>query len=193
MRVTIPENCKNINVLFSGGVDSSLLLFLLMQERLETKNPVPIMCYNMWVGYQGNVSFGKAYIKVSEWISNYFNENIPVQVIPKVYIRDAVSNILLINPGYVYTGCNLVLDNKFTPSVYLSGDTPPVRGPALNEFHLRPFIDIPKDVIIQEYKRLDILELLKITVSCGVSDIPCGGCYFCMERQWGIKEVGIVI
>lgn len=194
MKITIPEDCKKIIVLFSGGVDSSLLLFLLMQERQRTGRMLPIKCYTMWLeGYQGNPTLGTAYINVLRWISDYFHEDIPIQTIPKFYIREAVSNILLIDAGYVYTGCNFVLHNEFTPSVYIRGDTPPVRGPAFNEFHLRPFIDLPKDVIIQEYKKLDILDLLKITVSCGISDTPCGGCYFCLEREWGIEKAGIVI
>lgn len=193
MKITIPDDCEHISVLFSGGVDSTLLLFLLMQERNLTPKNIPIKCYKMKTGRPQSGLSGTTHLKVLKWITEYFKEEIPIQTISSVYIRDSVANILLLDSGYVYSGCNLVLHNEFTPTVYVPGDTPPVRGPALNEFHLRPFIELPKDVIIKEYEQLGILELLKLTVSCAVADIPCGGCYFCLEREWGIKKAGIPI
>jgi hypothetical protein len=187
MRVTIPEDCKNINVLLSGGVDSTLLLFLLMKERRLTNNFVPIKCFVM-------NSPTTAYKHVLNWVSLYFEEEIPFQRMTRRFIRQAVENILLISPdGYVFTGCNVVVTDEFVPTVYLQGDTPPKRGPEYSERHLRPFIDVTKDVLIKEYETHGILDLFKLTVSCGVSDVPCGGCYFCMERQWGVEKAGIVL
>jgi tRNA(Ile)-lysidine synthase TilS/MesJ len=172
--------------LLSGGVDSTLLLFLLMKQRAITEIKIPIKCFIM-------SSPTTAHTKVISWISSYFNEEIPYQIMPKYFIREAVKNILSIEPGYVYSGCNLVLENEFTPTRYLRGDTPPVRGDAYSEHHIRPFIDIAKDELIKEYENLGILDLLKITVSCGISDDPCGECYFCLERQWGINKSGILL
>lgn len=186
MRIPIPEDCKNINILLSGGVDSTLLLFLLMKERQITNVQTPIKCFAM-------KSPTTAHTNVVSWISSYFNEEIPCQLMPKYFIRDAVKNILAIESGYVYSGCNLVLENEFTPTRYLVGDTPPIRGDVYNEFHLRPFIDIGKDELTREYENQGIIDLFKITVSCGVSDDPCGECYFCLERQWGIDKSGILL
>lgn len=186
MKIPIPDGCEKINVLMSGGVDSTLLLFLLMKERHLTKRFVPVKCFAMQ-------PFNDAYKNTIQWISQYFQEEIQHQIIPKFFIRDAVSNILLIDPGHVYSGCNLVLENEFTPTVYLRGDTPPIRGPAHSELHVRPFIDLGKDVLTKEYENQGIIDLFKLTVSCGVPDGPCHGCYFCLERQWGIDKSGILL
>jgi hypothetical protein len=135
-----------------------------------------------------------AHQKVLKWLSLYFNEKIPFQTMPKYFIRRAVENILSISPdGYVFTGCNLVITDEFTPTRYLDGDTPPVRGPEYSDRHLRPFINFSKDILIKEYEYRNILDLFKLTVSCGISDIPCEECYFCMERQWGLKTAGVII
>lgn len=108
-----------------------------------------------------------------------------------MYIRDAVERILSVYPGVVMTGCNKVVTH-FTPTVYIPGDTPPVRGPALNEYHLRPFIDIDKVEILQMYVQENILDLLKLTRSCGRPGLDrCGGCYFCMEREWATSMLNI--
>lgn len=73
-----------------------------------------------------------------------------------------------------------------------------------------PFINITKDWIIQQYFNLNLLDLLNITRSCegdnelypevfqGLdyrSYIPgqkvpeCGKCFWCLEKQWGVKNV----
>ena len=45
MKIHIPEDCTQINVLVSGGADSALLLYLLVLEN-RTRN-LPIVCYGM--------------------------------------------------------------------------------------------------------------------------------------------------
>ena len=108
-------------------------------------------------------------------------------------LRNAAELILSVYPGVIFTGCNKVVTH-FTPTVYIPGDTPPVRGPALNEHHLRPFIEMDKIDILKLYLEENILDLLSMTRSCGVPGpgaSRCGGCYFCMERSWAATELNI--
>lgn len=188
--ITIPNECNKINILASGGVDSTILLFLLLKQ---TNGTIPIKVFTFEASNLVMTSITvETTKKVLQWLENYFGIKIPMQIIKKrMWIRRAVEDILLIEGGCVYTGCNKVLHNEFTPTVYIENDTPPVRGEPFNEFHIRPFINVDKKEIIQLYMDYNILDLLRITKSCGKGTTSCKGCYFCMERQWAVEQLGI--
>ena len=173
----------HLSVMCSGGMDSSLIALYLALKVPERK-PAAVSF--------GNVKTKEPIERIFEWIRErtgyqyriiYFRE--------KNFIRPTVEKILGVRPGYVFTGCNLVIPDQFHPTVYIPGDTPPVRGPALNAFHLRPFIEWTKKDIVSMYRHLDAMDLIPLTRSCGESfnhwsDV-CGGCYFCLERAWGLS------
>lgn len=186
MNILIPDNCENINILVSGGVDSTLLTYLVLQQYDK-----PVICHFI----NNNED---AFKQIVEPLGNYFKakfgERYTVRMLKQqqMFIREAVELILSVYPGVVLTGCNKVVTH-FTPTVYIRGDTPPVRGPALNEFHLRPFIDMDKVEIVKIYLEENILDLLKLTRSCGLPGVDrCNGCYFCMERAWAVSVLNIV-
>jgi 7-cyano-7-deazaguanine synthase in queuosine biosynthesis len=190
MKIHIPEDCTQINVLVSGGVDSTILLFLLLQENAG-RVPVKTFTFAPRNNLLGDVSLNTV-AKILPWLEARFQTNIPHMIIKRTsYIRRAVEDISLIEDGYVYTGCNKVMYDEFTPTIYIPNDTPPVRGDAFGVVHLRPFINRDKIEIMHEFVMHDIIELLHLTKSCGISEVPCRGCYFCMERQWAAAYLGI--
>ncbi len=130
--------------------------------------------------------------RIIEKIAEYTGYQYPVTAFKeKTFIRPTVEKILGVRGGVVYTGCNKVVTEHFTPIVYIPNDTPPVRGPALNQFHIRPFIDWDKIQILSVYQDRDILDLLYMTRSCGAASGICDGCYFCMERAWAAQSLDI--
>ena len=188
MKIHIPEDCTQINVLVSGGADSALLLYLLVLEN-RTRN-LPIVCYGM--GKRKNLFHIE---NVVQWISDNLHVQCRVQITEKFFfIRKFVESILLISESnsYVFSACNKVVENQFTPTRYIAGDTPPVRGPAFNEMHVRPFIDMDKIEVSELYKHHHLQDLFLKTHSCG-TDIHdhCGECYFCLERAWGVDNSGL--
>jgi len=190
MNIEIPEDCKIAHLLFSGGADSTLLLYLLAKEQIQRKNFV-VKCYSMNMGKK-TLKYTRCKNIITE-IENLFDINIYHYATPRNYlIRDFVGHILAVEDGYVFTGCNKVLD-FLEPINHIENDTPPVRGPALNDKHLRPFIDMDKSLIIRAYAELNIEHLLDKSYSCGFSHVePCGACYFCLEKEWGsINSINI--
>lgn len=189
MSLHIPEDCNKIHLLFSGGADSTILLYLLLLE--QQKNPkLEIKCYGLNIVKNGVVfSRSMAILNVME---NRFNNKIPFHTLNKKYIlRNFVELILSVDSGYVFSGCNKVLD-FLKPTIYIPGDTPPFRGEPFNKFHIRPFIEMDKAEILSYYVKHDILDILDMTYSCGANlKIPCDNCYFCLEREWGLKTCGI--
>lgn len=188
MKITVPDECSHINILFSGGADSALLAYLLIKQ-----NPnMPITLHNM----KHRVDFQSSYVKkCHEWLEQRFDKKITLNWWKKVYIRQAVEMILIYFPGYVYSGCNKVPENVFTPTILIPNDTPPVRGTEYNEFHKRPFINILKTELYKIYKEENILDLFDLSFSCGAPKkdenemmVACGGCFFCMERNWAMQN-----
>lgn len=185
MQLEIPPNCEKIHVLFSGGMDSSILLYKL--AKMPTS--IPIITHS----FRGNTNTSNIQV-VLNFIHTRLNLSIPHRKHPGQFtIRDITHRILTTEPGYLFSGCNKVIVDKFTPTVYIHGDTPPVRGPALNEFHIRPFINLDKIEILRMYIEEDVLDLLPLTHSCGTKQHDrCGGCYFCLERKWATDTLNIL-
>jgi hypothetical protein len=192
MQIYIPENCSKINVLVSGGVDSSILLFLLLKQT-QGKTPITVFSFEapnnlLWSPMLKTVK------TVLDWNEKYFCTKIEHKLYKrkhKVYIRRVVEDIWLTEGGCVYSGCNKVLYDEISPTKYIPGDTPPVRGEPFSDIHIRPFINIDKIDIMRLYQEHNVLELLSLTKSCGISTTPCRECYFCMERQWAATHLGI--
>lgn len=184
MKIHIPDECPQINLLFSGGVDSSLLLYLLTTQ--NTRN-IPIHVFGMLKEKRE-----RHFYDVLSWLETRLQVNYVKQLTPRFFfIRDFVKNTLDISPEntITYSACNKVITDVFTPTKFIPGDTPPVRGPAFSERHFRPFITLDKVQLCHLYKQHALQELFLLTHSCGTNiETHCGECYFCMEREWGSQE-----
>jgi len=188
MKIAVYPEYKVTNILFSGGMDSTILLYLLAKEIRQNNHDIKIICNAF-----GSSINKKNLLPIINYVRDKFSVDVQLIKIRKMQlIRDIVKSIFEVYRGVVYSGCNKVITDKFTPTKYIPNDTPPVRGPAYNEFHLRPFIDMDKVELMNIYIEEDILDLLKITHSCGtMSESHCGECYFCMERMWAANSLGI--
>lgn len=185
----IPSDAKKVTVLVSGGIDSTILLYLLAREIVESNLEIELDVVSF-----SSVVNNKKIKQVIQYIEQKFFIKIPYNLSAKSgWIREVVSNVFEVcQSDYVYTGCNLVVTDKFTPTRYITNDTPPVRGEPFNERHLRPFISYDKVKIVELYLEHNLLDLLQMTYSCGYSPIQeCGECYFCTEKIWATKHLKI--
>jgi len=185
MIITIPEQAEHINVLISGGADSTLLAYL-----VATQSNKPIVLHTL---SPAKHVYQNVIVPILNYLDQRFERKFQVVNIrrQKLLIREAAEYILSVYPGVVLTGCNKVVTH-FTPTVYIKGDTPPIRGEVSSENHIRPFINLDKIEILRIYQEHNILDLLSLTQSCGLRKLKrCGGCYFCMERAWAVGALGI--
>ena len=101
--------------------------------RFNDKN-LPINCF--FIGQE----IVKETYEIIDYIKVKTNQNISFSKYHKVtWLREVVRDIQSTYGGYVFSGCNLVITDKFTPKNFIPNDTPPVRGDAFNENHIRPF------------------------------------------------------
>lgn len=191
MKIEIPSDCRKAHVLFSGGVDSTLIIYSLLRQYANDPE-FQITCYGFSMS-RHDIKFQRC-VNILNVLESKFNKQILFTSFIKQFIlRDFVRMILSVDKGYVFSGCNKVLD-FLNPTNYIPNDTPPVRGAPFNEFHIRPFINMDKQEIISYYTKYDILDLLNLTYSCGYSlTTPCKNCYFCLERMWGLEMCGLDI
>ena len=188
--IPLPSDCTTLHVLVSGGADSALLLYLLAKQ-----NPTAtIRCHSY--KYMAQV------LPVVQWVYTHTNKALPVTQWGgdrNVFVRIAAQTVLLEDPtGYVFTGCNAILETVNTEMIReLLGVENilrkiPTRGPVETARHLRPFLELTKQDILQEFINEDILDLLAITRSCNTGPRGrCNRCYFCRERAWAVKCLGI--
>jgi len=185
--IRVPDDAEHINILFSGGVDSTILAYLLLKEIERTGDPRALEC---WIIHRTDGMIRQT-MGVLKWLRDHF----PTPIIAghivnsRMHIRPLVESTLLTYPGVCYTGCNKVIEG-LPMTVIIPGDSPPWRGPALNDRHLRPFIEMTKTDVMRLYVEEGILDLLSLTQSCPSKD-RCGGCYFCLERATAVAELGI--
>jgi 7-cyano-7-deazaguanine synthase in queuosine biosynthesis len=184
MKLHLP-NTKNISFLFSGGVDSTLLLYLALSE-FDRNSETVLRAFGYYIK-EDRVT--KVLDPILAYLDQVFRYQIPLKIFNhKLFVRPTAEKVLGVYPGVVYTGCNKVVLLPNQPKNL----TTPIRGPALNEFHLRPFINLSKVEIALLYKQYGIEDLFSMTYSCVQNDLKqCGYCYFCLERAWAAKIAGI--
>lgn len=186
----IPVDAKKITVLMSGGMDSTLLLYVLAKEIKSSNRHIDLDA----VSFRNGVVIPSRVKNIIKYIEQICSIKVSYnQSAPPGWIREVVSDVFKVcQSDYVYTGCNLVVEGAFTPTRHIPHDTPPVRGEPLNERHLRPFISYDKIKIVEMYLENNLLDLLKITHSCGLLfKEECGECYFCTEKIWATKQLKI--
>lgn len=66
MKLSIPTDCKNVNILLSGGADSALLTYLVLKQY-----DVSVVCH---VLNNDEEIFNKLLVPISEYFTNKFGE-----------------------------------------------------------------------------------------------------------------------
>ena len=190
-----------VTVLFSGGIDSSVLLAFLLNQGLES---VPL-----FIDY-GQVTARREY-KAAVEISKEFGlniEKITVPEISKFTINQLTRPDISQNPFYpnrnlllLTLGSNLAFKNKHQGVaigiIKAIGTTlfPDIQQIFFDKFTdlisqslnydlaiLTPFIEMSKEEVVEIGKNLNVP--LELTYSCFVGDnYPCGECESCVSRK----------
>jgi 7-cyano-7-deazaguanine synthase in queuosine biosynthesis len=189
--INVPNNVEKVNLLMSGGADSTLLLYLLVKEKVQNERTYEIQNHTRIDG--GRIDY---YIvkPILGWLADKFGVKMHTKawrnnLIGAWYIRPIAAKLIEIEGGVVYSGCNAVPDIATTWVKKV-----PFRGEETHPLHFRPFINLEKTDIIRLYKENQILDLLEMTVSCiNCADhikAPCGKCFFCKELEWAKNQIG---
>lgn len=190
-------------IMFSGGLDSTLLLYLHLKQ---IKKRTYVLTLNVSLkGYKNKA--------VTDPIISYMGRkfgrsNIEHFVLDTDRIdSESVTNLLkpykhlYPTPDYIYSGTTKNPDDF---DLRISGlpernTEQPQESIIENVPWIKPFVNLDKRDIYEIYKQEGILDLIPMTRSCewfpdmdeNVSDPGmghCGECWWCKERKWGLKE-----
>lgn len=191
---TIPESSK-IGIFASGGLDSGILLCLIIEELIQTNriHLVEIHTYTV-LKFDGAMAYAE---RLFEWIQNFYkitlhihnnidNNDMALGRVSKYTIEKIMSE----NPNTVfYLGMNYQAD----PSIKTFKHNLRVKGPTSDlEFLKFPFLYMIKPNMVDLYFKLGVQDLIPLTHSCTSSMTDfCNDCYSCEERAWAFEELNI--
>lgn len=176
-------------LLYSGGVESTLLYFLLLKENNTAlnlfivdryNNPIPkaISLYNKLKESWGDTNSTCSVIDTDINLSNTQRIKYAIKEISKTH-------------NTIVWGMNAYPDN-IRPKLKESTMTHPGKVLSNNPKLKMPFIDYTKDIIIKMYYDNNIHHVLEDTHSCGEPvGTPCGSCFNCREREWAYNKLNL--
>lgn len=187
-----PPDYSKVGLIFSGGIDSTLLLILLNRVRhkrnlILTTHTISNRCH-----YEDHV-FSILAQPMFEGISSEINIDNGGDY--SGYIDQAIEKIMSREDlDIIYTGVNAVpeelklIDHPKRPSIELVAKYSKLRCPLLS---------LTKDQIIAAYMQIltrDERHIFTLTRSCTNPQFNnCGSCYQCTEKQWALNKLGIKI
>jgi 7-cyano-7-deazaguanine synthase in queuosine biosynthesis len=178
----VPENINRIGVLSSGGLDSSLLLYLIANEIKTSGRDVEVVALTIK---------RKNAMDHATRVVDYIEQTTGTKI-KRMNVGDPQSS----SAYQVITGMwDALFVNKF-PLVFLAttaipdvsledGFDAPMRNttpfPGLHQ----PWCHETKDNVVKYIVENSLMDLAKLTHSCTVEDLThCGKCFNCVERQW---------
>ena len=181
MLVDLHNIPSKVAVLFSGGVESTLLYWYTTQVNQS---------FDLFIIDRNNKPIERG-LNLYELLKTEFNDRtstITVLEYPELDGRErvdaAISEIMKTHDAILF-GINAYPPDIIPNESYRFG-----KKYIESQTHLiTPFINTTKDEIIQEYYNQGIERILPLTHSCGRADSPCQQCFNCKERIWAYKKL----
>jgi hypothetical protein len=193
-------NLKKSVLMFSGGVDSSLLAYMLLKHKID----FVALHVEMLDKYQlPHIN------RVLSFLENHFNKKIEIVVSEPIYtINHPTFTNMIVNEFILENK----LDGKFggktkNPPVgfYENENNRPEERDGLEEdivkkkidthefYYITPFGSLDKKDLFKTYKEENLLQnLYPLTFSCSAAykEQHCRTCWWCKERLWGFEKIG---
>ena len=185
MQINFSNYPNRIALLFSGGVESTLLYYLLGTESASKS-------LSLYVVDRHNQPLSKAHT-VFEMVRSIINDN--TTELKQLHL------IEIANQRQVPFASRM-LEQKYEAVVWGINQYPDdtsIRPQHQFDFVERgkmklPLANLQKDAIIKLYYEIGIQHILAHTHSCGSDqDHPCGECFNCRERAWAYQRLGLPV
>jgi 7-cyano-7-deazaguanine synthase in queuosine biosynthesis len=182
--IDLKDYPDDVALLFSGGIDSALLCYLVS---IAIRDYYPKKQLTLYIIDRYNNPIDRAKTVYEEIIKKTL---LPVELklltIPSVVQHHEImiaSKIIRKTHPVVICGFNKYpSDPSIRPNHIIT-----VKDSIDIKF---PLAHLEKDKIVQEFYNLGIEDLLPLTHSCGSNYLkPCGKCFNCRERDWAFCQL----
>lgn len=181
------KNENEIAVLVSGGMDSAILYFLLIQENINTGNKFNLTPFTM-MRKEGSRYYAK---NVINWIHRFYGISeielnlVGDNTLPEIQqVESAIAEIFSKQISFVYIG---IIEAR--PEHSINWFRAKFKETVNRKY---PFLNLQKSHVVDLYIRHNLFELLDITYSCAINErIACGHCNGCNERKWGLQIMNV--
>lgn len=190
------EPDKTYGILISGGLDSAMMLHLMLldaQQKNFTPKIVPY-CINK---NDGSTNFVKP---ILDYFSKRFNTTFPE---PKYYgdpnTPHAIMSRLAItemkksgeNFDYLYIGINQNPPDIDCDSIWGPGNYPNRTKSSEVDWIVLPFVHLYKHHVLDLMFEHNLEEIFNISHSCTDRNVGrCNKCFQCTERMWAFRKLG---
>ena len=185
---------EKIGVFVSGGLDSAILLCLIIEElkltnRLESTD---IATYTA-MKYDGSLAYAP---RIVELIKEHYkipitiNNNIPNDGIEADQVSSTcVYSIMSNSPDRIfYMGIN----RQVSPEIKKFNVNLNIDYPDETDQIKFPFLNMIKPNIVDLYLKFNLEHLIPYAHSCtGLLHTLCNKCYSCEEREWAYEELNL--
>jgi len=180
------ENDK-IGIMISGGLDSGLLLFLLLSLGYRASSKTKVFTVPR---FDDSIIHSH---RMVDWVTSIFNVSIPIIEVgdPTLFHSQQVNSGVSETLTMVDT---ILLGDTWLPTIKLGGTTP-IRyrnsNPKVNQVYLD--LNFNKTHVIKIAHDLGLYDLFIMSHSCTQSKLyRCNECWQCQERAWAFNELGLV-
>ena len=186
-----------IGVSFSGGADSSLLLYILLQHSI---GPIHVFtCASEFKNYSSAYTATSVINKCIELTGNnnifHHIHYVKEQSMDNLFYQNQFDNITVLYTG-ITSNPPLEIQHTFTEPSLENKDRSPLEQRPLytrNTTVYMPFTNADKQTIAKMYTELGILDsIFPLTRSCENVNLihgHCGTCWWCQERNWGFGQL----
>jgi hypothetical protein len=218
-QIIIPPHAKRIGISMSGGADSSMLCYLVAKQIKEQELDVKIHPISAkfevrpWSYDHAAkaVTFIKGDLQCPEVFGQHYWFNVPLDECQSDEEKQKhfghIFSFLLQNKfiDHFFSGKTMnpaqeVMDTFFDQNPQLDRNNPDESNIYKSEVETVPWGMVDKRFIIDLYKQYDLVNtLLPRTRSCEGDEYvtenftkTCGKCWWCEEREWAMKELGLL-
>lgn len=189
---SIPENITRIGITVSGGLDSTILAYLILKEIELTQrtNSIDVKLFTI-IKNDGSTYYAAR-------IVNELKKIFPAQKLTyvnncsngDVWDGRATVGITLLysrnDTDVLYTGVN----RQVSPEIKRFKNRLKIYYQDEKRWYKAPFLNMKKPNMLDLYYKLGVESLIPFTHTCTTSLLSkCNACYSCEEREWAFNEL----